>query len=150
MKEAKDELKSILNQAIENLSTDYKGESLTDIFILVDQESGELSVYDDEENCVSKGIVESWIHVDSCDDENLTDSVYAHDLRAVIAEMDEAERFASLDVYKPFSVNFADENFIVIEELLLIEDDSVIRIENELMDRLDKEFDEFLDKLLNE
>ena len=58
--------------------------------------------------------------------------------------------FSSLDLYKPFSVNYADDNLEVIEELLLINEDSTIKLDNDLMEKFDREFDDFLNKLLNE
>ena len=45
-------IKSTFQQAIDSLATDYKGSSLTDIFIVVDKESGEVAFYDDEENII--------------------------------------------------------------------------------------------------
>jgi len=132
-------------EAIRSLVDEYKGSSLTDIFVVVDEESAELSVYDDEENNVAKGIIQSWME---CSEDSDID--YGTQIRAVIEEMDDENLFASLDVYTPFSINLADEDFIVKEELLSIEDDSIIRLENDFMDRMDKEFDEFLDRLLKD
>ena len=143
--DAKSEIRNVFAEAVDSLTNDYKGSSLTDIFVLVDEESGELSVYDDEENNVARGIIQSWE-----DPEGNKNIHYASALREVVMKMDDEGCFSSLDVYTPFSINLADEDFIVKEELLLIEDDSVIRIENDFMDRMDREFDEFLDKLLNE
>lgn len=149
-KEAQQEIKAVLSKAIDSLSKNYAGSSLTDIFVLVDQDSGELSVYDDEENCVAKGIISSWAQLQCSEDPECPDSVYARDIRTVISQMDEEDAFSKLDIYTPFSINLADEDFIVSEELLLIEDDSVVRIESEFMERMDKEFDEFLDNLLKD
>jgi hypothetical protein len=138
------EVSATLSEAIENLRNGYKGNSLTDIYLIVDEDSGELSIFDDEENLLSQRIIESWIS----DDDN--EDVVVRLLREVVEKFDMDNKFDDLDIYKPFSVNLADENFIVQEELLLIEDDSIIRIESDFMDRIDKEFDEFLDRLLNE
>lgn len=137
------EIASALTEAINSLKEDYAGSSLTDIYMVVDKDSGELSVYDDEQNLLSQIIIESWI-------EQEDDSRIVKALGEVVRQFNEDGRFDSLDTYKPFSVSFADENFIVQEELLVIEDDSIIRIENDFMERIDKEFDDFLNKLLNE
>lgn len=146
------ELKNAFAKAVEFLSSEYKGSSLTDIFVLVDKDSGELSIYDDEENCVLQEIISTWEEKSNSeeysDDENM--SAYSKSLRRAVEQMDKDEAFASLDVFKPFSINLADENFAVLEELLLIEDDSLIRIENDFMEKMDKEFDEFLDRLLKD
>ena len=116
---------------------------MTDIFLVVDKDSGNLSVFDDEENLLSQIIIEEWASEDD-------DQVIARQLREVVEQFDMDNKFDTLDVFKPFSINIADENLIVQEELLVIEDDSVIRIENDFLNRIDKEFDDFLDKLLKE
>jgi len=144
--DAKLEIKNILLEAIDSLVKGYKGNSLTDIFILFDDEDVELSVYDDEENCIVKGIVQSWTDMlDENDEIN-----YAATLREVVSQINEEGLLASLEVYTPFSISLIDEDFVVLEELLLIEDDSIILLGNDFMDRIDKEFDDFLDKLLKD
>ena len=149
-KNVKQNIRKILNKSVQHLASDYKGSSLTDIFILVDKDSGELTVYDDENNCITKEVVEVWAgladNAESFDDND----IYVRDLRAVVTEMDMDNEFDVLTIYTPFSINLADEDFVVQEELLLIEDDSLIRIDNEFMQKIDKEFDEFLDRLMNE
>lgn len=139
-------IKNTFLQAIDTLSKDYKGSSLTDIFILVDKESGEVAFYDDEENRVSEIVVFDWI--DKIDE--LTDEDVISVLREVTKELDDEDLFSSLELFKPFSVNYADDTFEVIEELLMLSDDSTIKFDNDLMEKFDKEFDDFLDKLLKE
>lgn len=137
------EISKVLTEAINGLNEGYAGSSLTDIFLVVDKDSGSLSVFDDEENLLSQIIVEAWASEDD-------DQVIARQLREVVEQFHMDNKFDTLDVFKPFSINIADENLIVQEELLVIEDDSVIRIENDFLSRIDKEFDDFLDKLLKE
>jgi len=139
-------IKDTFIKAIDVLTEDYQGSSLTDIFITVDKESGEVAFFDDEENKVAEIVVFDWVNkVDKLSDEKVI-SV----LRQVTEHLDDDEKFSSLDLYKPFSVNYADDNFNVIEELLLINDDSIVKINNDLMEKFDREFDEFLEKLLKE
>lgn len=139
-------IKSAFQEAINSLSEDYKGSSLTDIFITVDKESGEVAFYDDEENKVAEIVVFDWVNkVDK-----LHDKTVIAILRDVTEQLDNEGLFSSLDLFKPFSVNYADDNFDVIEELLLISEESTIKIDNDLMEKFDREFDEFLDKLLKE
>lgn len=139
-------IKNTFIEAIDSLSKDYKGSSLTDIFITVDKESGEVSIYDDEENKVAEIVVFDW--VDKVDE--LSDEQVSSVLREVTMQLDDEDRFSSLDLYKPFSVNYADDGFEVIEELLMLSDDSAIKFDNDMMDKFDREFDDFLDKLLKE
>lgn len=139
-------IKATFQQAIETLATDYKGSSLTDIFIVVDKESGEVAFYDDEENKVGEIVVFDWVDkVDELEDEEVISI-----LRDVTTQLDNEDLFSSLDLFKPFSVNYSDDSFSVIEELLLINEDSIVKIDNDLMEKFDREFDEFLDKLLKE
>ncbi|MFT3993955.1 MAG: hypothetical protein QM660_06580 [Dysgonomonas sp.] len=139
-------IKGAYLQAIERLSKDYSGSSLTDIFITVDKESGEVVFFDDEENRVAEVVIFDWI--DKQDE--LADEYVVSILRDITEQLDDEEAFNSLDVYKPFSVNYADENMVVIDELLTISDDSVVQLNNDLLEKFDREFDEFLEKLLKE
>lgn len=137
------EISKVLTEAITSLNEGYAGSSLTDIFLVVDKDSGTLSVFDDEENLLSQIIIETWASEED-------DQLIARQLREVVEQFDMDNKFDTLDVFKPFSINIADENLVVQEELLVIEDDSIIRIENDFLSRMDKEFDDFLDKLLKE
>lgn len=140
---ANKEIANALAEAIDNLKNDYAGSSLTDIYLVVDKDSGELSIYDDEENLLSQVLVEAWVELDD-------DTEIENALSEVVTKFDDEDRFGELDLYKPFSISLADENFVVQKELLVIEDDSIVRLENDFMERIDKEFDDFLNKLLNE
>lgn len=73
-------------------------------------------------------------------------------MKSVVTELNKENAFALLDVYKPFSVNYADDNFDVIEEILLLNDDSTVELDmdNNLMEKFDREFDEFLERLLKD
>lgn len=137
------EISKALTEAIDMLKNDYKGSSLTDIFFVVDKDSAELSIYDDEENLLSQRIIDAWINIKD-------DSIIPRQLKEVVEQFDSENKFDELETYKPFSINLADENFIVQKELLTIEDDSIIKLDNNFMERIDKEFDDFLDKLLKE
>jgi len=139
-------VKDTFVKAIDTLATDYKGSSLTDIFITVDKESGEVAIYDDEENRIAEIVVFDW--VDKVDE--LSDEKVISVLREVTEELDDENKFDSLELFKPFSVNYADDSFAVIEELLLINDDSIVNMDNDLLEKFDREFDEFLEKLLKE
>lgn len=139
-------VKETFEEAIDILSKEYQGSSLTDVFITVDKESGEVAFYDDEENKVAEIVIFNWVNKVG----SLKDSEVISVLRNATEQLDKEDKFLSLDMYKPFSVNYADENMLVIEELLLINEESVVELSNDLLDKLDKEFDDFLDKLLKE
>lgn len=138
-------IKNTFLQAIDTLAREYKGSSLTDIFVVVDKESGQVAFYDDEENSVACVVIDSWVNHTDENDHHLIAL-----LRKVTEEIDNEGLFSSLDLFKPFSVNYADDSFLVIEELLLINEDSLMKLDNDYMEKFDREFDEFLEKLLKE
>ena len=94
-------IKNTFLKAIDSLAKDYQGSSLTDIFITVDKETGEVAFYDDEENKVAEIVIFDWVNkIDELSDEVVTST-----LREATKQLDDEEKFSSLDVYKHFSVN---------------------------------------------
>lgn len=116
---------------------------LTDIHVRVLQETGEILVFDDDDNEINRCVVEQWI-------DNKEDSFYqdvAAVLRRVLTKM--KETIEKMSVLKPFSFVLEDDDKETIEELYLVDDDIVI-LDDELMADLDKDLDNFLDKLLKD
>ena len=114
---------------------------LTDIHLRVSQDSGELIAFDDNDNEITRCVVEQWI-------DNKDDNFYQHvaaTLRNVLTDMKDAIEQTSL--LKPYSFVLEDDEKETIEELYLIDDDLII-IDTELMKDLDKDLDNFLEKLL--
>lgn len=144
-KKAAETIKETFKDAISVLEKEYSGSSLTDIFITIDRESGEIAFFDDEENKIASEIIENWVDVGEMNDNDLSSQ-----LRNITEELDDENAFSGLDIFTPFSVNYADENLSVIEELLTINDDSVITLNNDMLSQFGKEFDEFIDKILKE
>ncbi len=138
-------IKGTFSEVVNALANNYQGTLFDDILITVDKESGEVSFYDDEENCINSIVIHKWISQPDLPDEKI-----AGVLRTVVGEMDNNDEFSPLDIYKPFSISYVDENMDIIEEILVIDDDTDIQSDNDLLKKFDKEFDEFLDKLLNE
>ena len=89
-----------LERAIKKIAQKYpyceEPEALTDIHLVVSQDSGELLVYDDDDNEITRCIVEQWI--DSKEEffyENVTAT-----LRSVLKNMHET--VDSLGIMKPY------------------------------------------------
>lgn len=137
-----DQLNSVILEAIDNLEKSYRGNSLTDLYFIVDIDSNELTIYDDEQNLVNQTIITDW--------SGLVEDEIINLLRKSLQDLDFDNKFDKLNVFKPFSVNYADEDFVVLEELLLIEDNSIVRLEDDFLKRMDQDFDDFLSKLLKE
>ena len=134
--------------AISNLNENYTSSSLTDIFITVDKELGELVFFDDEENRIAEIVIFDWVEKGTA----LSDNKIIGELRTIANELNDAGEFSKLDVYKPFSVNYSDDSFDVIEELIVLNDESMVELDmdNSLMEKFDREFDEFLERLMKD
>ena len=136
-----------LERAIKKIAQKYpyceEPEALTDIHLVVSQDSGELLVYDDDDNEITRCIVEQWI--DSKEEffyENVTAT-----LRSVLKNMHET--VDSLGIMKPYSFVLENDEKEHMAELFLADDDTII-VGHELMENLDSELNTFLDNLLKE
>lgn len=116
---------------------------LTDIYLQVRPESGELVVFDDDgveiENCV----VKQWTN---CIDDNFYDSVQSVLRRHILCMKDVLE---NLGILKPYSFVLVNDDKETISELHLVDDDTVM-LSGELMEGLDSELNEFLSSLLKD
>ena len=115
---------------------------LTDIHVRVSQDSGELLAFDDDDNEITRVIVEQWINNQ---DDDFYDKV-AKQLRKCIDH--EKKTIENLAIIRPYSFVLENEDKENIAELYVVDDDTVI-IDPDLMEGLDKDLDEFLEKLLS-
>ena len=115
----------------------------TDIHIRVNQETGELVAFDDDDREITRVIIGNWIN-------NQDDSFYdvvAKQLRKCLER--EKKLVENMAVIRPYSFVLEDEDKENIAELYVVDDDTVI-IDPDLMEGLDKDLDDFLEKLLKE
>lgn len=116
---------------------------LTDLHFRVVQETGEMVVFDDDDNEVNRCVIEQWI--DNKDDNFYQD--VATILRAAIKRMKDS--IDHMSILKPFSLVLEDDEREHVAELYVVDDDTVI-IDEQLMAGLDKDLDDFFDKLFKE
>ena len=116
---------------------------LTDIHVRVSQDSGELLAFDDEDNEITRCVVEQWI---DNKDENFYDEV-AKTLRDIMRK--NSETIDNLGILKPYSFGLEDDDKENLGELYLADDDTII-VGGDLMENLDSDLDNFLDDLLKE
>lgn len=116
---------------------------LTDIHVRVSQDSGELLAFDDDDQEITRCVVEQWI---DNKDENFYDEV-AKILRNIMRK--NAELIDSLGILKPYSFVLEDDDKENLGELYLADDDTVI-VGGDLMKGLDSDLDHFFNDLLKE
>ena len=114
---------------------------LTDIHVRVSQDTGELLVFDDEEQEITRCVVEQWI---DNKDEHFYDEI-AKVLRDVLRK--NAALVDNLGIMKPYSFVLEDDDKENLGELYLADDDTII-VGGDLMPDLDHDLDNFLDDLL--
>ena len=124
-------------------TTDDETSMLTDIHVRVTQDSGELLAFDDDDNEITRCVVEQWI---DNKDENFYDEI-AKQLRDLLRK--NAALVDNLGILKPYSFVLEDDDKENLGELYLADDDTII-VGGDLMEGLDNELDDFLDNLLKE
>ena len=116
---------------------------MTDIHIRVAQETGELVAFDDDDNEITRCIVEQWI-------DNKDDDFYEQITPIIRRSIDRQKALAeNMGILKPYSFVLEDDDKENIAELYVVDDELAI-IDTELMAGLDKDLDDFFEKLLKE
>lgn len=136
-------IERFLGKIIQKFPEDAESGVMTDLHIKVVQDSGELLAYDDDEQEITRCVVDQWI-------DNKDDDFYpqvAQLLREVIVSM--KDKMENLGIMKPYSFVMENDDGEHVSELYVVDDDTVI-IGGDLMQGLEKELDDFLDRLLNE
>ena len=141
--QTRQQVERAIRKVIDKFPATVEACQLTDIHIRVNQETGELTVFDDDDNEITRCIIEQWI--DNKDDDFF--AVVAAALRSAINS--QKDKVDQMSILKPYSLVLEDDDNETVEELYLVDDDTVI-ISEELMSDLDKDLDDFLDKLLQE
>lgn len=116
---------------------------MTDIHIRVNQETGEMVAFNDDDNEINRCVVEQWINNT---EDNFYDQIVSVIRKSLMKHKDIIEQ---MSILKPFSFVLENDDKESIEELYLVDDETVI-IDPDLMEGLDEDLDAFLEKLLKE
>ena len=121
---------SSLREAVDKYIADGERTVVTDIHLQPKQDSGELVIFNDDDEELSRTIIEEWVD-------------YSEDDFYTIVE-----RLDKLAIMKPYSFVLVDEDRETVTELLLIDDEDTLLLNDELLKGLDEELDAFLKDLL--
>ena len=136
-------LERALRKVTEKFPATEEASILTDIHIRVTQDTGEVMVFDDDEQELTRCVVEQWI---GNTDDNFYDDAASAPRTAINRHKDSIE---NMSILKPYSLVLEDDDKETITDLYVVDDDTVI-IDNELMAGLDKDLDDFFKKLFKE
>ena len=116
---------------------------VTDIHLQANQNSGELSIFDDEDEYLACVSIEEWMTYDGDDFYENVERI----LSTLLHNMKNGGDFEKLTILKPYSFVLVDDEKETIAELLLMDDDTLL-VNEELLKGLDEELDSFLKELL--
>ena len=135
-----------IDRAIRKIADKYpateEASLMTDIHIRVTQETGEMTAFDDDVE-INRCVIEQWIN-------NADDNFYDQ-IASVIRKCLEKQKdiIEQMSILKPFSFVLENDDKESVEELYLVDDETVI-IDPDLMEGLGEDLDAFLEKLLKE
>ena len=115
--------------------------TMTDIHIRASQESGDLMAFDDDDEEITRCVVDEWIENKS-DNFNNEASVQ---LQTILHKL--SGEIENMGIMKPFSSVLEDDEKENVAELFLVDDDIMI-VGNELMSSLEDDLNTFLEDLL--
>ena len=119
----------------------HEASQLTDIHIRVTQESGEMMAFDDDENEITRCVVEQWI-------DNKDEDFYDQVLLILRNQFKRLRKIIDdLGILKPYSRVLENDDKEPMGDLYLADDDTVI-VSGDLMEGLDKELDDFFNDLM--
>lgn len=135
------QIERALRKVADKFPADQEAAMLTDIHIRVTQETGELMAFNDDDQELTRCVVEEWI-------DNKDDNFY-EGITSVVRKCisNRKEMLDNLSILKPYAFVLEDDDREPVAELYVVDDDTVI-IDSELMEGLDKDLDDFFEKLL--
>ena len=130
-----------IRKIVDKYPTTVEATLMTDIHIRVTQETGEMVAYNDDEVEINRCVVEQWIN-------NADDNFYEKIAFVIRKCLDkQKDMIEQMSILKPFSLVLENDDKESVEELYLVDDETVI-IDPDLMEGLGEDLDAFLEKLL--
>ena len=129
-------LEIALNESLTNYESKEESNSLSDLYLYYDNEENSLAIYDDTDQVLNK------VQFSDNQSFNLT-----HTLRQVLQQAGKERLFERNYIIKPFTVSLIDKDFVVLEELFFLDDDT-IKMTDTMWTTIEKDLDNFLENLL--
>lgn len=135
------QLEDALNRIISQCPSKKQAPVLSDLYLMVNTETGELCAYDDDDRELCRNVITGWKRTEDIMDE----------VQATLQEFlsNKRERIEAINLLRPFSFVLVDEDHEVVAELYLVDDDTVL-IPGDLMEGLEEDLDAFLKQLMEE
>lgn len=137
------QIEQTIHKALERFSLAEEKTYITDIHLQPNQTSGEFFIFDDDDKLLADTVIEEWMTYAGDDFE----VEVGRSLTSILDKMNRAGNFTNTNIIKPYSFVQVDEEKETVNELLLIDDDTML-VNDELLKGLDEELDAFLKELL--
>ncbi|MBO4801164.1 MAG: hypothetical protein J5545_04785 [Bacteroidaceae bacterium] len=138
--------KSQIERVIRKVAAKFPADAdavLTDIHFQVKPDSGELMTFNDDMEELDRAVIEQWLEPT---DEDLYESA-AIIIKQCLNQL--REEVDQMSILRPFSFVLMSEDGETLQDLYLVDDDTII-LDTELLQGLDKELDDFLEKLMKD
>ncbi len=139
------QIASALRKAVGKYPAEGGKAVITDIHLQPKADSGELVIYNDDDEVLSHVLVPEWVDYKDSDFEKAAERI----LREEVRRLNKGE-LDNLCIVKPYSFVLVDDEKETLAELLLVDDDDTLLLSDELLKGLDEELDAFLKDLLKD
>ncbi|MDE6172253.1 hypothetical protein [uncultured Bacteroides sp.] len=136
-------LETTIRQAVSKYTCNCQQTIVTDIHLQANQTSGELTLFDDDDNEMASTVIEEWVAYENNDFYGSVE----RKLSSLLNSMKNKGEFDKVAILMPYSFVLVDDEKETVAELLLMDDDTLL-VNEELLKGLDEELDAFLKKLL--
>lgn len=138
-------LVAALKEALGRYMGNEENAAVTDIHLQPRQDSGELLLFNDDDEELARTVVAEWSDYEGDDFYLQTE----HLLRSLLVKLKEEGAFNQLNLLKPYSFVLVDEDKETVAELLLLDEEDTLLLSEDLLKGLDEELDAFLNDLLS-
>lgn len=135
--------KKLIEEAVRKAAEGSDEEVITDFHVLAGSDGGEVCITDDNDEVLAKGNVEGF---EEKNDKEFR-KIIARNFKQVLGKMDSAHAFDGLNLFRPFSFVLIDNDHETLEDLYVVDSDTVV-VSDELLKGLDDELNDFLNHLL--
>ena len=142
--ESRSAIVSTLNEAISKYKLGEEKSVVTDLHLQPRQDSGELVVYNDDDEKVACSLIKEWVRYAEAEFLEQVEPI----LRDILSEMKEKGAFDKVSLMRPYSFVLVDYDKETVSELLIVDDEDTLLLNEELLKGLDEELDVFLKELL--
>ncbi len=137
------QIERFITKIAQKFPTNEDTNILTDIHLRVIQDSGEMLAFDDDDQEITRCVIEDWI-------DNKEENFYEESIGILRKSLQQQhDVIDKMGILKPFSFVMENDDQETVAELYVADDDTVI-IGGDIMENLDKDLDDFFANLMKE